>query len=110
MHGQKLNNTTFHIKERSWIAWVAAKKLHASAVAIVIGKTIHLHNTSRQEFLRNKRWVKHEICHVRQFEQYGFCNFIVKYIWESARNGYYNNRFEREAREAEREPDDGVNE
>ena len=89
------------IKENSWIARIAAKKLNAKTAAIVIGNTIHLHNTSKTDFLLNKRWVKHELCHIAQFRQYGIFNFIVMYLWESLKNGYHNNKFEVEAREAE---------
>jgi hypothetical protein len=93
-----------YIKERSWVAKLAAKKLKAKAVAIVIGKTIHLHNAAREEFLHNERWVRHELKHVRQFQEYGFFVFIVKYLWESIRKGYVNNKFEVEARAAEKDP------
>lgn len=89
------------IKENSWVAKIAAKKLHVSNVAIVIGKTIHLHNATGQQLLQNKRWLQHELCHVKQFKQYGFLSFIVKYLWESFNKGYFNNKFEIEAREAE---------
>lgn len=68
---------------------------------MVLGKTIHLYNTTEAEFLKNEKWVKHELCHVKQFEEHGYFLFIIKYIWESIRKGYYNNRFEVEAREAE---------
>ncbi len=91
----------FFIKENSLIAKLAAKKLRSDNVAIVIGKTIHLHNTSQQAFLKNKKWVKHELCHIKQFGQHGFLFFIFKYLMESFRNGYYNNKYEIEAREAE---------
>lgn len=96
-----LNKADFKIKERSWLARVAAFKLGTRAVAMVLGKTIHLHNTTAAQFLKDERWVKHELCHIRQFKQYGFAGFIVKYLWESIRVGYYNNRFEVEARQAE---------
>ncbi len=89
------------IKENSWIAELAAKKLHTFNVAIVIGKTIHLHNTTRQEFLQNEKWLKHELCHISQFEQHGFLTFIIKYLWESLNKGYFDNKFEVEARKAE---------
>jgi hypothetical protein len=94
--------TNFRVKENSWIAKVAAKKLKAESVAIVIGKTIHLHNTCREDFLADEAWVKHELCHVEQFRKYGFFTFIFKYLAESWRKGYYNNKFEVEARDAER--------
>lgn len=96
-----MNNNKLRIKENSWQAKIAAKKLGSSDVALVLGKTIHLHNTSREEFLKNEKWVKHEICHLQQFEQHGYFGFIVKYLWEYFRNGYYNNKYEIEARKAE---------
>lgn len=90
-----------NIKENSWIAKLAAWKLNARSVAIVVGRTVHLHNCNRKEFLQDRRWVKHELCHIRQFQRYGFLNFIVLYLVESFKNGYYNNKFEVEARQAE---------
>ena len=89
------------IKENSWIAKLAAKKLGSDKVAIVIGRTIHLHNTSQQDFLNDEKWVKHELCHVKQFEQNGLLLFITKYLWESIKHGYQNNKYEVEARKAE---------
>jgi hypothetical protein len=92
----------FLVKENSWIAKLAAKKLSSENVAIVIGKTIHLHNVSKEDFLKDKNWVKHEMCHIDQFKKYGYFNFIAKYLIESIRRGYYNNKYEVEAREAEK--------
>ena len=93
----------FTIKENSWIAKIAARKLKASSVAIVFGSTIHLWNSNKEDFLKNERWLKHELCHIRQYKDHGYFGFIVKYLWESFRKGYYNNKFEVEAREAEDE-------
>jgi hypothetical protein len=101
MPGQTLNSNDFKIKENSWLAKIAAKKLKTSAVAMVLGKTIHLHNASKAEFLLDEKWVKHELCHIKQFKEHGYFGFLVKYLWESLRKGYYNNRFEVEARNAE---------
>ena len=92
----------FFIKENSWIAKLAAAKLHSHKVAIVIRKTIHLHNTSKHDLLQNSTWLKHELRHIQQFKEHGYLNFIFKYLWESARHGYYNNKYEIEAREAEK--------
>ena len=89
------------IKENSWIARIAAKKLKSSTVAIVIGNTIHLHNTTKSDFLLNERWVKHELCHIAQYKQYGTFNFIIMYLWETLKKGYYKNKFEEAARRAE---------
>jgi hypothetical protein len=96
-----LPEQNFIIKENSLVARIAAFKLGSKSIAIVLGKTIHLHNASRSAFLQNKRWVKHELCHIRQFQQHGYWLFILKYLWESIRNGYYNNKYEVEARAAE---------
>ena len=92
----------YRIKEHSLLARVAAWKLGSKQVAIVVGKTIYLHNTSRDEFLSNKAWLNHELQHIRQYKKYGLLPFIIRYLVESARKGYYNNKYEIEAREAER--------
>lgn len=91
------------IKENSFIARFAAWKLGTDNVAIVIGRTIHLHNASKEELIYNHRWLRHEIAHVKQYHQYGFCLFIAKYLWESLQNGYTKNKFEIMARAAERD-------
>ena len=95
------NKPNYTIKENSWVARIAAWKLHATSVAIVLGHTIHLYNTKREEFLLNKAWVRHELCHIRQFKEHGFTVFILKYLLESIRHGYYHNKYEIEARAAE---------
>jgi hypothetical protein len=92
---------SFRIKENSWLAKLAATKLRSNSVAMVLGSTIHLHNTTKEEFLQNERWLKHELCHINQFKKYGYINFLTQYLWESIRKGYYNNKFEAEARKAE---------
>ena len=91
----------YFIKENSIIAKIAARKLNAKSVAIVIGKTIHLANASKQVLLQNEKWLKHELCHVEQFKKFGFLNFIYKYLLESYKSGYYMNKYEVEARAAE---------
>jgi len=89
------------IREHSWLARMAAAKLGTERVAIVIGHTIHLSGISSDDFLQNKAWFRHELCHVKQYEANGLVPFIVRYLWESLRNGYWQNRFEVEARKAE---------
>ena len=103
MRGQNLDKSTFVVKENSWLAGIAAWKLSSNAVAMVLGKTIHLHNISKAHLLQNKRLLKHELCHVRQYRQHGFIWFLVQYLWESICKGYFNNKFEVEARKAEEE-------
>jgi len=89
------------IKEHSWRARIAAMVLKSPGVAIVFGSTIHLHGVSATQFLMDERWLKHELKHIEQYQKEGYLGFLVKYLWESIRHGYYNNRFEVEAREAE---------
>ena len=96
-----MTNEPFHIKENSWLARIAAFKLKSASVAMVIGKTIHLHGLNKVDLLNNDRLLKHELCHIRQYKQHGTIGFLVKYMWESIRKGYYNNRFEVEARATE---------
>jgi hypothetical protein len=96
------------IKENSWIARIAAWKLGVRGVAMVLGNTIHLYHTSATAFLNSPRWLRHELCHVRQFREHGFWLFLVKYLWESIRHGYYNNKYEIEARAAEHTLEDDL--
>lgn len=91
----------YRIQENSWLAAIAARKLGTRSVAMVIGKTIHLWGINEAEFEADERLKKHELCHVRQYQQYGTLGFIWRYVGESLRKGYHNNRFEVEARAAE---------
>ena len=91
----------YNIKENSFLAKLAAKKLKGQRMAMVIGNTIHLYNTSKEEFLQDEKWLKHELCHIRQYKEYGLVGFLIRYLFESWRRGYYNNKYEVEARRAE---------
>ena len=101
MESAEINNTRVKVREGSFMARIAAWVLKSSRMAMVIGDTIHLHNTSKKEFLSDERWIKHELCHIDQYKQYGITGFIVRYLVESIRKGYHNNKFEVEARRAE---------
>lgn len=90
-----------HIRENSWIAKIAAKVLKSKQMAVVFRRTIYLYKVSETDFLADKRWLNHELCHIGQYKKYGTVSFIMKYLLESIRHGYNNNRFEKEAREAE---------
>ena len=96
-----MKKSDYQIKENSLWAKLAARKLKTPAVAMVLGSTIHLYNISEQDFLQDEKLVKHELCHVKQFKQNGWLIFIVKYLFETLRHGYYNNKYEIEARKAE---------
>ncbi len=91
-----------HIKENSLLARLAAYKLKNKQCAIVINRTIYLHNTTKADFMANRKWLLHELKHVEQYQRYGTIRFIVLYLYETIRKGYRNNRFEVEAREAEK--------
>ena len=95
------NDIDFRITENSLLARIAAFNLQSDKVAMVLGKTIHLFGTSKDEFLRDEKWLRHELCHINQYRRYGFVGFITRYLAECLRNGYYNNKFEVEARKAE---------
>src|SRR5688500_18852195 len=92
----------YRLKENSWVARIAARKMKSHRAAIVFGEVIHLHNISKEQFLADERLVKHELCHVKQYKENGFVLFLIKFLIESIRKGYYNNRLEVEARAAER--------
>ncbi len=91
----------FSIKENSNIARIAAWYLGFPSMAIVFGTTIFIWNIRKDNFLQDKKHLAHELCHVAQFKRYGFFKFIILYLLESIKNGYFNNRFEVEARKAE---------
>lgn len=88
----------FKIVERSLFARIARMVLRSKNVAMVLGKTIHLSGVSRHDFLLDEGWVAHELCHIRQFKEHGFWRFLWLYLAESWRVGYYNNKYEVEAR------------
>lgn len=90
--------------ENALLARLAAWKLGSSQVAMVIGHRIYLWGITRQDFLNQPSWVRHELAHVAQYQQYGTLRFLWMYLIEWMKNGYYNNRFEVEARAAE-QPD-----
>jgi hypothetical protein len=93
--------TKVSIIENSLIAKLAARKLKTQNMAITLGHKIRLHHVSKEVFLKDIPWLCHELRHVAQFRQHGFLTFIIKYLWESLQKGYYNNKWEIEARNAE---------
>lgn len=92
------------IREKAFIARIAALLLKTEKVAIVFGQSILLWNTSRQEFLNNKRWLRHELAHIAQYRKHGFFTFILLYAIEWLQHGYYRNKFEIDARAQENLP------
>ena len=97
------NKIKVKIKPRSLLARLAARKLKVERVAIVFGRTIHLHNVSVEQFIADKHWLLHELKHVDQYEKLGLTAFILTYLKESFQKGYHLNKLEIEAREAEKD-------
>ena len=93
-------------KPQTWtnspLARIARMVLKSKNVAMVIGQTVHLSGVTREAFLADPEWVAHEQVHLRQYREHGLLPFLWKYLVESARVGYYHNKFEVEAREEAR--------
>src|SRR6476469_4320283 len=89
------------IKENSWQAKIAARQLKGTQAAIVFNNVIHLWGVKKEAFLLNLSWTRHEVAHVYQYKKYGFVRFVLLYLIETGRSGYYNYRFEAEARSRE---------
>ena len=64
-----------------------------SAAAITLWRTVFLSPFARVD----AELLLHEFRHVQQFE--ASVTFPVRYLWESARRGYFANRYEVDARE-----------
>jgi hypothetical protein len=81
--------------------WLAPRYLRTRRVAMVSRSSIGLWGVSRQEFLANAGWVRHEACHLRQYRRYGTLGFLVRYGWGWLWHGYRQHAMEQEARAAE---------
>lgn len=73
-------------------------RMEAPAAAVTLRRTIVVNPGVRL----SRRLLAHELAHVRQWEEDPL--FPVRYTLETLRNGYRENRYEREAREAEPSP------
>ena len=91
------------IIENSFIAKLGAKKLGVEVVALTIGNKIYLHNATKSDLINSPIWLSHELVHVQQYEQLGIPIFLIQYLYEWIIKGYYNNKFEVEAREKEKD-------
>ena len=87
---------------RSPLARIARLVLGSQRVAMVVGQTVHLSGATREQFLADAEWVAHELVHLRQYKEHGLLPFLWKYLLESARVGYYQNKYEVEARDEAR--------
>ena len=96
-HAEKI---MFRIREDALLARLAAYFLKGKKVAIVIGDSIYLHGANEKELLESTSWLRHELQHIQQFKKEGTFLFLIKYSWESLCKGYWNNKYEIEARAA----------
>jgi hypothetical protein len=72
-------------------------RFHGRAVATTRRRRIYLRG-SAEEFFDNPWLMLHEYCHVlKQWEPRSLT--VMRYLTECVRRGYWNNRFEVEARE-----------
>jgi hypothetical protein len=79
------------VVEHSWFA-----RLHWNAIATTRRRRIFLRG-SADDFFKDSLLMLHEYCHVMNQWEPGLLT-IWRYILESIRHGYQNNRFEVEAR------------
>lgn len=70
--------------------WFLSKR---SAAAITLWRTVFIASDAFVDL----ELLLHEFRHVQQFES--SVSFPLQYVWESARRGYFDNRFEVDARE-----------
>jgi hypothetical protein len=68
--------------------------------AITVGKTIYL-SCSKEDFLSDTPWVRHEFTHIEQYRKYGVLEFVKRYLFFSIFRPYNKNPFEKEAIAAE---------
>ena len=68
----------------------------SGTLAVTCGEYILFKNKKAM----TKANIAHELCHVKQARETVL--FPLQYVWEYALNGYWNSRFEREARRAEK--------
>ena len=91
---------------RTWtnspLARIARLVLGSQRVAMVVGQTVHLSGATHDQFLADAEWVAHEQVHLRQYREHGLLPFLWKYLVESARVGYYHNKYEEAREEARR--------
>jgi hypothetical protein len=89
------------IRTNHWVprigGWLAGTR--APAAAVTFGRTILVY----PGIVLTRRLLLHELAHVRQWGADPF--FPLRYALEWVRRGYWNNRYEQEARSAEFEQD-----
>lgn len=89
------------LRANRWIpqvgGWLAGTR--GPAAAVTLGHTIFVH----PRITMTRQLLVHELVHVRQWEADAL--FPLRYALEWVRRGYWNNRYEQEARAAEIDSD-----
>lgn len=92
---------SFRINRKPFVVIVQTDKLWLNDIfmfrrikGFTLGRVILLSNAAE------KLTYKHEFIHVQQFDKFPFV-FPFLYLWELVVNGYTNNKYEIEAREAQ---------
>jgi hypothetical protein len=93
--------TIIRIKEGKIIARIAAAILRTNKIAVVIGKTIYVYGIAIPDFVTDRKWLLHELKHIQQYHTQGITAFVLRYTYYTIKYGYYNNPYEKEARNAE---------
>lgn len=62
----------------------------------IAAMTFGQHVFTARTYLRIET-IWHEECHTKQYKKYGFFWFLIKYLWESLKHGYWKNKYEIEA-------------
>lgn len=94
---------SFKVVEKSKLARFAGRMSgQQDKYAITFGKTIFV-SCSKEDFLAEDWWVRHEVTHVQQYKKYGIVGFLERYIVSSIFHSYREIPFEKEAISAEDE-------
>lgn len=68
--------------------------------AVTFGKTIFV-SCTKEDFLSEHWWVRHEVTHVEQYKKFGIFGFLKRYFAYAIFYRYRENPFEKEAISAE---------
>jgi len=82
----------------SKIAKLFGKLNGSKRYAVTFGQTAY-YSVSKEEVEESPSWIAHENAHKEQYAEEGFCKFLAKYLYYSAKHGYRNNPYEVAARE-----------
>ena len=95
---------TFRVVSKSKLAKIIGRiNGEDEKYAITFGKTIFV-SCTKEDFLSEDWWVRHEVTHVQQYKKYGVFGFLKRYVAYAIVYRYRENPFEKEAISAEEDP------